>query len=316
MTLLVRDEIDLIERNLEHHLSSGVDFIVATDNGSVDGTREVLARYQDKGLLYLIDEPGQDYAQATWVNRMGRLAYEEFGADFIFHCDADEFWYALSGDLTREIARGPAHAYKAHSFTVHLADRGGKETMNDAVYLGFETFSATTATPTKLKRKRRLNPGLGKVMTCTRDGYPEVTMGNHSLASGEPVPWSRDLYLLHYPIRSYEQFERKVVQGGEAVMRNPDLTPRQALHWREWYAHYRAGTLGQDYRALVIRDPEPLLRQGVLVDLRTLSTSELRAAVSDAIRRRTRRPPLGARVRRKAAAALAQARQTVQRSPL
>ena len=81
MTLLVRDEEDIIEKNIRFHLNHGVDFIIATDNGSVDGTRGILKKYENKGLLHLIDEKNQDYSQAEWVNRMGKLAYEKYHAD-------------------------------------------------------------------------------------------------------------------------------------------------------------------------------------------------------------------------------------------
>lgn len=305
MTLLARDESDIIERNLEHHLGSGVDYVLATDNGSVDGTREVLLRYQEQGRLCLIDEPTQDMDQAAWINRMGRLAYQEFGAEAVFHCDADEFWYALSGDLTAEISRGPEPAYTAHSFNVNLADRGGRETIDDAVWMSFETLeksvdSADPSTRISYKRKRRLKAFLGKVMTSTRSGYLDVATGNHILASGEPAPWSRDLYLLHYPVRSFAQFTRKVINGGAAVARNPNIAPRDALHWREWYAHYLAGTLEDDYEALLIRDPEWYVRQGVLCDRRELTDEEFAAAVADAIKRRTRRGPLTTRARKSA----------------
>jgi len=38
MTLLVRDEEDIIQENIEYHLARGIDFIIATDNLSVDST--------------------------------------------------------------------------------------------------------------------------------------------------------------------------------------------------------------------------------------------------------------------------------------
>lgn len=34
MTLLVRNEADVIETNLEYHLAQGVDFVIVTDHGS------------------------------------------------------------------------------------------------------------------------------------------------------------------------------------------------------------------------------------------------------------------------------------------
>ena len=53
MTLLVRDEADILALNLEHHLAQGMDFFIVTDNGSVDARPEVVQTYADRGLLKL-----------------------------------------------------------------------------------------------------------------------------------------------------------------------------------------------------------------------------------------------------------------------
>ena len=37
MTLLVKNEVDIVRQNIVFHLRQGVDFIIATDNISVDG---------------------------------------------------------------------------------------------------------------------------------------------------------------------------------------------------------------------------------------------------------------------------------------
>jgi hypothetical protein len=42
MTILVKDEIDIIERNIKVHSKLGVDAFVVMDNNSTDGTREKL----------------------------------------------------------------------------------------------------------------------------------------------------------------------------------------------------------------------------------------------------------------------------------
>jgi len=42
LTLLVRDEIDVLESSLEYHFAQGVDHTIVTDNGSTDGTRDKL----------------------------------------------------------------------------------------------------------------------------------------------------------------------------------------------------------------------------------------------------------------------------------
>ena len=38
LTLLVRNEADVVDANLAFHLNAGVDFVIATDNGSEDGS--------------------------------------------------------------------------------------------------------------------------------------------------------------------------------------------------------------------------------------------------------------------------------------
>ena len=107
MTLLVRDEADIVDAQIAFHLDAGVDFVVATDNRSEDGTTEILERYAREGHLHLIREPGDDLRQSEWVTRMARLAATEFGADWVINADADEFWWPRGGDFRALFAAVP-----------------------------------------------------------------------------------------------------------------------------------------------------------------------------------------------------------------
>src|SRR4029078_12960268 len=73
MTLLARDEADVIDAQVAFHLHAGVDFVVAVDNASGDGTTDILERYERSGVLRLIREPADDMRQDTWVTGMARL---------------------------------------------------------------------------------------------------------------------------------------------------------------------------------------------------------------------------------------------------
>ena len=42
MTLVVRDEVDIVEAWLAYHLARGVDLVIATDHRSIDGTTDIL----------------------------------------------------------------------------------------------------------------------------------------------------------------------------------------------------------------------------------------------------------------------------------
>src|ERR687888_2594814 len=98
MTLLVRDEEDIVRENLDYHLAQGVDRVIVTDNGSEDSTVEILREYEAQGVVRLLIERSDDYSQGRWVTRMARLAADE-GADWVINSDADEFWWPRSGTL-------------------------------------------------------------------------------------------------------------------------------------------------------------------------------------------------------------------------
>ena len=125
MTIAVRNEADIIEENLRYHLGAGVDFIIATDHRSEDGTTEILERYERDGLLHLTRETGEAFLQTEWVTRMARLAATRFGADWVINTDADEFWWPHSGTL-REVFAAVPRGYGArprHLATLRTSTR-------------------------------------------------------------------------------------------------------------------------------------------------------------------------------------------------
>lgn len=55
----------------------------------------------------------------------------------------------------------------------------------------------------------------------------------------------------HYPVRSYEQFEAKVIRGGQ-VYAHYQGPQAHGSHWRYWYDQYQAGKLREVYDALCV----------------------------------------------------------------
>ena len=87
---LLRNEADIIETNLRHHFAVGIDEAIVIDNGSTDGTLELLANLTEDMPIQLSSEVGPMY-QSERVTRMARLATLQ-GADWVLPIDADEFW--------------------------------------------------------------------------------------------------------------------------------------------------------------------------------------------------------------------------------
>jgi hypothetical protein len=241
LTLLVRDEVDVVAAMIEHHLAAGVDHIVATDNGSVDGTVDVLAAYRDAGVLELIHEPAQTYEQARWVTRMARLAASEHGADWVINADADEFWWPRDSDsLVTALAVLPKRYGTVTAPRENLVAEPGR--------------SGPWPQRLVLRDLLSLHQRGGRIgsKTCHR-AHPEITIeqGNHALAGpGLGTPWpGSPITILHAPDRSYEQFANKIRVGGSSLASNPELATGFGWHWRADYERLLDGTLEQEWQS-------------------------------------------------------------------
>jgi Glycosyl transferase family 2 len=100
MTLLVRDEADIVEACVRYHLEHCVDFVVVTDHGSVDRTSEILSEFERGGDVRVLRESAE-IRQAEWTTRMARMAATEHGADWVVNVDADEFWLPRTAPCVR-----------------------------------------------------------------------------------------------------------------------------------------------------------------------------------------------------------------------
>jgi hypothetical protein len=259
MTLLVRDELDIIESNIDFHLAQGVDFIVAMDNLSVDGTTDLLRAYEQRGVLYYLNQPDDIYAQGEWVTTMARIAAAKFNADWIINNDADEFWWPENRDLKSTLEAVDA------SCQAIIAERTNFIPQPDAE----DVFFADRMT---IREKTSLNalaaPLPGKV--CHRAlSNIEVAQGNHAvLQNGDFVSAiSAPITILHFPMRSYRQFANKVVKGGAAYARNKSLARSVGETWRWLYELWQRDELETYYRTF-IRDQEALiagLKDGSLI---------------------------------------------------
>ncbi len=241
VTVMVRDEVDIIAAMVEHHLAQGADLIIATDNGSVDGTTEVLQQYADLGVLELHHDPVFRKQQHAVVTGMARRAFTDHAADWVINADADEFWVPRDKRLTLRSAL-EATPLSLDAFTVPVTNLVGPPAMRGS---GVDRLLwRDQRTPEQLQ-------AVGIFAQPTDDavhrGDPEivVSQGNHfvSLTSaGQPDP-AFALEVLHLPWRSLLQYERRVVNSGRSYEANPDLRPSKNHHGMADYRRYLAGRL-------------------------------------------------------------------------
>src|SRR5262245_42947246 len=108
MSLIVRDEIELISSNIEFHAAHGVDIFVVMDNGSTDGTRERLEELKHRFDTALADKPASTVVDAQRAMYLAELARHKHKADYIISNDADEFWSTKTGSLKEHLPQSAA----------------------------------------------------------------------------------------------------------------------------------------------------------------------------------------------------------------
>jgi glycosyltransferase involved in cell wall biosynthesis len=247
MTLLVRDEQDIIAEHLDFHLAQGVDEVIVTDNGSEDATLEILGEYESRGTVRIIHEPSDDYSQGKWVTRMARLAASEHDADWVINSDADEFWWPRSGTLASTFAG--------------LEDDVGVVVCRRTNFVPQPEDEQPFWERMTVRERESLNP-VGKPLPpkLAHRAHPDITVvqGNHRLRGPELGERLDDgsVEIFHFPMRSYAQFENKIVKGGQAYARNRELPEKIGRTWRRLYEVWQRGELPQHYADSVVSDPD------------------------------------------------------------
>jgi Glycosyl transferase family 2 len=247
LTVLARDEADVIDAQVAFHLNAGVDFVIATDNGSRDGTTEILESYEREGVLRLIREPTEGLRQSEWVSRMARLAATELSADWVINTDADEFWWPRGSSLKDVLAAVPDRYGVVHAFWRSFVPRP-----DDGA------FFADRMT-VRLSQHAPINDPTSFYRPVTKVAHradPEVVVGrgNHGIVGSRLVPletW-HPIEVLHFPLRSRAQWARKIELQGDAFTKHIEragtgyhLTAYDAL---------QGGRIEQQHGALVVDD--------------------------------------------------------------
>jgi hypothetical protein len=253
MTLLARDEIDVVEAWLAYHLHAGADLVVATDNRSQDGTREVLESYARTGKVHLIHEPGEDLRQDEWVTRMARLAATEHGGDWVINSDADEFWWPRGASLSEMLDAVPPRYGTVGAFLRVFCPRPGEGDFAERMTVRFSALAPINDPASLYKPIRKI----------IHRGHPEIRMtrGNHALVDSPFAPlrgWY-PIECFHFPLRSLEQTKHKAELQGAAFEKHI-ARPPTAYH-ANMYDALRSGRMAEYYDALVVGDEE--VEQGI-----------------------------------------------------
>ena len=223
MTLLVRDEADLIDTWLRYHLAQGVDVVIATDHNSIDGTSDILHDYARDGRVVVLRESGVQIRQSEWMTRMSRLAAADHAADWVIPSDADEFWWPRRGSFAEILYSVPHRFGVVRALMRSFVLRPGDGPV-------FERLTVRTRPTADLSSQYH-----AQVKVVHRGvGDATVETGNHDV-EGAGLRLLREWFpfeVLHFPLRSVSQLVDKFTRRattGQHTARAVDLLGRGEL---------------------------------------------------------------------------------------
>lgn len=267
MTLVVRDEAAIIERNIRFHHAMGVDGFVVSSHNSADATNEILERLKAEGLvLKVFYRTEAEHRHSVWVDEMIRYAKSELDADWVINADADEFYYSDELDLKKSIREcGNANVCWVDSSMCFPRNNGDaidnvyfihrRLTNEESTYLGHgdnSQFDLATGFPI-----------CQKVIHRTR-GYRRICDGNHSVDLWFPkVCRLAGVRLYHYYIANLEAYESKARRWKDSARL---MSEGMGKHTKRLVRMFELGVLKKDfnenYNEIVFRR---LMEQGVVV---------------------------------------------------
>ena len=239
------NSIDLVEKFLGHYQKLGLRKFLVMDFNSSDGTQDVLNSSTWSDFVRLVPYPWIDHLDSS--NIFLALAKESFPPETLcLFCDPDEFLVTPSMKIceavwTGSIDRMGACEIPRFNMTA-LRDVAASE---QALLTPFDALKYRIN-----KRVRRWGSDMenevldppwiftdipGKVLVRL-EATTLIHDGDHwaTCKEGEPGPAPEGVYLLHYPFRTWKEFEDKIEMAKIDYGINTYRPPSYGWQYRRW----------------------------------------------------------------------------------
>jgi glycosyltransferase involved in cell wall biosynthesis len=258
----VKNEADIIESFCRHTLSF-CDEMLVCDDGSTDGTREILDKLAQEGLMITVLAARKHVVKinVSIIDDLIKMAVSQRQADFILALDADEFLLPFPGrdvnvrEVLESLPDSAENTYAA--YWVYFMPTEFKRENNVFLPSYFTNYINDFT----------LHKSVHKVMfhsSCITEKNASINMGNHNLfyeTENGPAKVDKvmvpELMLAHFTLRSVRQVIMKSIIFSLHTICTPENQKyKAAKSERYWIAYELLKTKGYitegDLRALLI----------------------------------------------------------------
>lgn len=271
----VKNELDIVEPFIRHHVQL-VDRMLVLDNGSSDGTYDILMSLKAEGLpIEVLRDTSVGHEQKPVMTRLMRDAVEHFQADWVLPIDVDEFIEPPAGLSLRQAlsVQSPGVVSIGWSNFAWSPVCEASPEINPVARL-------VERLPRRDDHTKVLVPG--EIVKMFGIEGVELCEGNHAVArNGDLLPqtpvWA--IQLCHFPIRSMEQYVSKVAIGYLKYRADADRIVGHGFHYDAAFERLKAaGNL--DPATVALQSQRYSALDGAVLDSRA-ERSPLRYAGGD-----------------------------------
>jgi hypothetical protein len=254
MSLLVKNEEDLIEANIRYHASVGVDKFIVMDNGSSDDTYDIVNNLKSEFDIELISKPIMQYKQSDWATYMAKLAQHQFSCDWFIANDADEFWVPKSESLKSEMARSKS-ILQCTRYDMQLTFSTQNKPFYERIW---RTHHPVLFSKQEMINEPLLSMNLGKIngkVAVNLYGLIRSKSGNHHAWHLKKYRQenSNNITVYHYPIGSYNHFKWMIENRRELIQNDFD---RATPNYKRWLELKSEDKTQSEYKQMELTDNE------------------------------------------------------------
>lgn len=270
MAMLVKDEVDIIEKNIKYHANQGVDAFFIMDNYSTDGTYEALENLKESFRITLFRT--DKYAQAKDMSFLTHTA-RKMGYDWVIENDADEFWCPVTGNL-KDVIDNKKTVISASRYNVvpcEASSRKGHPVFFSKLRVKNPIdYDWTTA----YEENKNINYVLAradKKVMVNAHGFIEVKFGNHR-AKHSAMKWpyrvptesTSNINVYHFMVRDLQRFKQRT-QTMNKNYQSGSMSVKKGQAWY-WNGAFENNEVEDLFQKMVISDSvvEGLLNSGVI----------------------------------------------------
>ncbi|MBD3165384.1 glycosyltransferase [bacterium] len=249
--LTVKNEEDLILRNIRHHLDTqGVDVIFVFDNNSTDRTPALVQGLKDPRVILAQTPEEWGYRQDLMYTTGVRHLVNKFGCDWAIPTDADEFWVSNRHGTTRAVLEQVPEGIEvtaAHCW--HLRETEGDDP-GETDFMKRLRYGFLSESRRLIIHKSLVN----RIQMLTTGGHELFLHQRYQPLSATLDP--DDLVRYHYNYINVERARYRYTTKGEGYLKSLGEKWLQAdsnvsRHARRMYLAIREGRFEEEYRTRI-----------------------------------------------------------------